>query len=162
MIRLKNNSFIKYTLVVFLSITHVCLSAYTPNNGANPLLLLMLVTYSLWSEFITYYIGGFMIQGIVTSFLAFLILDWKNVKLWLMCLAIGLCLQTFLCEYYINYHSQIIQLSCINEFQQSIGMIFYVNNIIFFTISQILLIILYPINRYIVFKFNTVRPKNIG
>lgn len=54
----KNKNFWKILVVLLLSILHVCASAYTVNNAMNPLLILLLFTYTAWSEFYTFYWGN--------------------------------------------------------------------------------------------------------
>ena len=65
------NPFAKFLIVGVLVLFHVCASAYTVNNPLNPLLILMMITYTAWSEFITYFVGGMIIQCVVTSFLSY-------------------------------------------------------------------------------------------
>lgn len=139
------NPFAKFLIVGVLVLFHVCASAYTVNNPLNPLLILMMITYTAWSEFITYFVGGMIIQCVVTSFLSYFILEWRNYKVWLISFLICLCLQIYLTDFLINYHSQIIDLSCINEFDDKIGMEYYINNVIFFSIIQLLYLILYQL-----------------
>lgn len=149
-----NLPFSKFLIVVVLALLHVCASAYTVNNALNPLLLLMIMTYTLWSEFITYYIGGMVIQCVVTSFLAFFLLEWRNKKVWLISFLICLCVQIYFCDFFINYHSQIIDIPSVNEFVEKIGMIYYVNDVIFFSVSQLLYLILYTLLSSLSSSFN--------
>lgn len=139
----KNKNFWKILVVLLLSILHVCASAYTVNNAMNPLLILLLFTYTAWSEFYTYFIGGMIVQCVVTYFLARLILDWRNKKVWLISFAVCIFIQFLFCDFFTNYDSQLINLPIINMFVEKIGMWHYVNNVIFFSIGQLLFVLLY-------------------
>ena len=142
----KNKNFWKILVVLLLSILHVCASAYTVNNAMNPLLILLLFTYTAWSEFYTYFIGfigGMIVQCVVTYFLARLILNWRNKKVWLISFAVCIFNQFLFCDFFTNYDSQLINLPIINMFVEKIGMWHYVNNVIFFSIGQLLFVLLY-------------------
>lgn len=102
----KNKNFWKILVVLLLSILHVCASAYTVNNAMNPLLILLLFTYTAWSEFYTYFIGGMIVQCVVTYFLARLILNWRNKKVWLISFAVCIFNQFLFCDFFTNYDSQ--------------------------------------------------------
>ena len=106
----KNKNFWKILVVLLLSILHVCASAYTVNNAMNPLLILLLFTYTAWSEFYTYFIGGMIVQCVVTYFLARLILNWRNKKVWLISFAVCIFNQFLFCDFFTNYDSQLINL----------------------------------------------------
>ena len=139
----KNKNFWKILVVLLLSILHVGASAYTVNNAMNPLLILLLFTYTAWSEFYTYFIGGMIVQCVVTYFLARLILNWINKKVWLISFAVCIFNQFLFCDFFTNYDSQLINLPIINMFVEKIGMWHYVNNVIFFSIGQLLFVLLY-------------------
>ncbi len=145
---------LRFPLAVLLSLLHVCMSAYTPSVASNPLDLLMLFTCEAWSEFATYYIGGMVIQSIVTAIIALFVLNWKRIKIWLVCFAVCLLLQIHFCDFFISYQSQILDFQCIYELENRIGMMHYVNNVIFFSIAQILFLASYLIllNLSIIFK----------
>ena len=112
----KNKNFWKILVVLLLSILHVCASAYTVNNAMNPLLILLLFTYTAWSEFYTYFIGGMIVQCVVTYFLARLILNWRNKKVWLISFAVCIFIQFLFCDFFTNYDSQLINLPIIHMY----------------------------------------------
>ena len=93
---------ILFIITCMFVIAHVHVSVCTIENFANPVLICMLFGAAAnISDHYVFYVSSYVIQSLVTIFIAFLLLKYRRIKLWLVVFPIFLPL-SFLIEKIIS------------------------------------------------------------
>ena len=149
------NRIILFVITCIFIILHVHVSVCTIENTANPVLIcLLFAAAGLADEFYVFYISSYVIQSFVTILIAFLLLNYKRLWLWLAVVAVFFPL-AFWFKSVINDGVLILttHINTIDQFYERVYDDHAINaftHIVFFSAAQLLLLATYTISDYII------------
>lgn len=149
------NRIILLIITCVLTIMHVHVSVCTIENPANPILYCLLIAASgLADEFYVLYISSYVIQSFVTISIAFLLLDYKRLRLWLAVFAVFFPL-AILYKSIINTNDLVLSthIFSIDLFYELVYKHHSINaftHIVFFSVTQLLLLGTYTVSDYFI------------
>ncbi len=140
-------------VLVIVSILHVHLNCYTVGNVINPSLWVALIISSApLDESTATLIDAVLVLGIqsfVTAFVAWYLLKWKNIEIWLISYLICIFPLLFLLDHIQIDNSNSISIFYIKLYGYSDAL----KLILIFSFTQIIYIMLYRIGRILVSTF---------
>ena len=166
------NRIILFLITCILTILHVHVSVCTGGNTANPVhVCLLFAAAGLADEFYVFYISSYVIQSFITILIAFLLLNYKRLWLWLAVVVVFFPL-AFLFKTTIHDDHLILatHINAIDQFYERVYDDLAINaftHIFCFSTTQLLLLATYTISDYIVLRkkaesYNEISIKSKG
>ena len=155
------NRIILFVITCIFIILHVHVSVCTIGNYANPVHICMLVgAAGNISDHYVFYVSSYVIQSLVTISIAFLLLNYRRLQLWLVVFVVFLPL-SFLIEKIINDEGLIIKthINAIDLFYERVydGLaVEAFTHIVCFSVAQILLLASYTLSNYLLCRTKKV------
>jgi len=149
------NRIILFVITCILIIMHVHVSVCTGGNTCNPVVFCTLFAGSArLNEFLALYISCYLFQSLVTIIIAYFLLNYKRLWLWLAVVAVFFPL-AFWFKSVINDGDLILttHINTIDQFYERVYDDHAINaftHIVFFSAAQLLLLATYTISDYII------------
>ncbi len=149
------NRIILFVITCILIIMHVHVSVCTGGNTCNPVVFCTLFAGSArLNEFLALYISCYLFQSLVTIIIAYFLLNYKRLWLWLAVVAVFFPLAFwFKTTIHDDHLILTTHINAIDQFYERVYDSYAIHalpNIVFFSAAQLLLLATYTVSDYII------------